>query len=136
MLWKGNLELPNIPKLICIFNRDLIKLGLPESSVGEESTCNAGDAGLIPVSGRSPGEGLGYPLQYSWTSLVAQLVKESACNMGDLALISGLGRSPGEGRGYPLQYSGQENSMGRIVHGIAKTQIRLSDFHFHLIELP
>ena len=75
MLWKGNLELPNIPKLICIFNRDLIKLGLPESSVGEESTCNAGYAGLIPVSGRSPGEGLGYPLQYSWTSLVAQLVK-------------------------------------------------------------
>ena len=41
----------------------------------KESTCNAGDPGLIPGSGRSPGEGIGYPLQYSWASLVAQLVK-------------------------------------------------------------
>ena len=41
----------------------------------KESACNAGDAGLIPGSGRSPGEGIGYPLQYSWASLVAQLVK-------------------------------------------------------------
>ena len=45
------------------------------SSVGKESTCNAGDPGLIPGSGRSPGEGIGSPLQYSWASLVAQLVK-------------------------------------------------------------
>ena len=43
--------------------------------VGKESTCNAGDPGLIPVSGRSTGKGIGYPLQYSWASLVAQLVK-------------------------------------------------------------
>ena len=43
--------------------------------VGKESTCNAGDPGLIPGSGRSPGEGIGYSLQYSWVSLVAQLVK-------------------------------------------------------------
>ena len=49
--------------------------GLPDSSVGKESTCNAGDPGSIPGSGRSPGEGIGYPLQYSWASLVAQLVK-------------------------------------------------------------
>ena len=47
----------------------------PDSSVGKESTCNAGDPGSIPGSGRSTGEWLGYPLQYSWTSLVAQLVK-------------------------------------------------------------
>ena len=47
----------------------------PDSSVGKESTCNAGDPGLIPESGRSAGEGMGYPLQYSWTSLVVQLVK-------------------------------------------------------------
>ena len=49
-----------------------------ESSVGKESAYNAGDpcnAGLIPGSGRSAGEGIGYPLQYSWVSLVAQLVK-------------------------------------------------------------
>ena len=49
--------------------------GFPDSSVGKESTWNAGDPSLIPGSGRSPGEGIGYPLQCSWVSLVAQLVK-------------------------------------------------------------
>ena len=49
--------------------------GFPDSSVGKESTCNAGDPGLIPESRRSSGEGIGYPIQYSWASLVAQLVK-------------------------------------------------------------
>ena len=47
---------------------------LPGSSVGKESACNAGDPSLIPGSGRSAGVGIGYPLQYSWASLVAQLV--------------------------------------------------------------
>ena len=71
-------------------------MGFPGSSVGKESTCNAGDPGSIPGSGRSAGEGMGYPLQYSWASLVAQLVKNlSACNAGDLGLIPELGRSPG-----------------------------------------
>ena len=56
--------------------------------------------------------------------------KESACNAGDLGSIPGLGRSPGEGKGYPLQYSGLENSTDCIVHGVTKTQTRLSDFHF------
>ena len=50
-------------------------MGFPGSSVGKESACNVGDPGLIPGLGRSPGEGVGYPLQYSWASLVAQLVK-------------------------------------------------------------
>ena len=45
------------------------------SSVGKESACNAGDPVSIPRSGRSAGEGIGYPFQYSWASLVAQLVK-------------------------------------------------------------
>ena len=62
-------------------------------------------------------------------SLVAQLV-ESTCNAEGQSLIPGLGRSLGEGKGYPLQYSGLENSMGCIVHGVAKSQTRLSDFHF------
>ena len=47
----------------------------PGSSAGKESACNAGDPDSIPGSGRSPGEGLDYPLQYSWASLVAQMVK-------------------------------------------------------------
>ena len=49
--------------------------GFPGSSVGKESTCNAGDPSSIPGSGRSTGKGIGYPLQYSWASLVAQLIK-------------------------------------------------------------
>ena len=55
--------------------------------------------------------------------------KESACNTWDLGLISGLGRSTGEGNGYPVLYSGLENSMDCIVHGVAKSQTWLSDFH-------
>ena len=51
--------------------------GFPDSSVGEESTCNAGDPGSISGWGRYPGEGIDYPLQYSWASLVAQLVKNT-----------------------------------------------------------
>ena len=56
--------------------------------------------------------------------------KESACNVGDLSSIPGLGRSPGEGKGNPLQYSGLEHSMDCLVHGVAKSRTRLSDFHF------
>ena len=52
-----------------------IPWGVPDSSVGKESACSAGDSGLIPGSGRSSGEGIGYPLQYSRASFVAQLVK-------------------------------------------------------------
>ena len=50
-------------------------MGFPCSSVGKESACNAGDPGSIPRSGRSAGKGIGYPLPYSQTSFVAQLVK-------------------------------------------------------------
>ena len=50
-------------------------MGLPANSTGKEFTYNARDPGLIPGSGKSPGEGIGYSLQYSWASLVAQTVK-------------------------------------------------------------
>ena len=50
-------------------------MGFPDSSIGEETACNAGDPTSVPGLGRSPGEGTGYPLQYSWVSLIAQLVK-------------------------------------------------------------
>ena len=49
--------------------------GFLDNSVGKEFACNTGDPGLIPGLGRSSGEGIGYPLQYSWASLVAQQVK-------------------------------------------------------------
>ena len=104
-----------------IFHGARRNLGFPDSSVGKESTCNVGDLGLIPGLGRSPGEGKGYPLQYSglensidsivWgckeSDMTEQLSimgfscvsagKEPTCNVGDLGLMPGLGRSPGQG---------------------------------------
>ena len=67
------------------------------------------------------------------TSLVAQMVKASGYNVGDLGSIPGLGRSPGEGNGNPLWYSCLENPMDggawwAAVHGVAKSQTRLSNF--------
>ena len=59
----------------------------------------------IPGSGRSAGEGIGYPLQYSWASFMAYLVKNLPAMKDDPGLIPGLGRSPGEGIDYPLQFS-------------------------------
>ena len=72
----------NTSKMSLFFRVNLLSriipiLGFPDSSVGKEFTCNARDAGSIPGSGRSAGEGIGYPLQYSSASLVAQLVKNS-----------------------------------------------------------
>ena len=115
----------------------LIALGFPDSSVGKESACKAGDSGSIPGLGRSPGEGIDYPLQYSWASLVSQLAgKVSTCNAGDLGSIPRLGISPGEGNSYPLQYSGLENSMDCIVHGVTKSWTWLGDFHFSSLCYP
>ena len=84
------------------------------SSAGKDFACNAGDPGSIPGWGRSAGAGIGYPLQYSGASLVAQLVKNlSACNAGDLGSIPGSGRWPRGGNGHSLQYSCLENFMER-----------------------
>ena len=58
-----------------LWQSDLTNLGFPDSSVGKESACNAGDPSSIPGLGRSTGKGIGYPFQYSWASFVAQLVK-------------------------------------------------------------
>ena len=85
---------------------------------------------MIPRPGRSAGEGIGYPLQYSMISLVAQLVKESACNEGDLGSIPGLGRSPGERERLLIPVFGLENSMDCVVFGVTKGQTQLSGFHY------
>ena len=84
--------------------------------------------GSIPGLGRSPGEGTGYPLQYSWASLVAQLVKNPPAiwetwvqSLGWEDLLE-KGTSAGEGNGYPLQYSGLENSIDCIVPTVARSR--------------
>ena len=99
---------------------------VPHSSASKESACNAADPGSISGSGRSPGEGIGYPLQDSWASLEAQVVKISTCNVGDLGLIPGLGRSPGEGKGCPLQDSGLESLYSLWGHKESNTTERSS----------
>ena len=96
-------------------------VGFPDSSVGKESTCNTGDTGSIPGSGGSAGEGIGYPFQYSWASIVVQLVK-------NLPALWETWLDPWIGK---IQYSGLGNSMDCIVHGVTKSRTRPSDFHSH-----
>ena len=108
--------------------------GFHYSSVGKESTCNAGDPGLIPGLERSAGEGIGYPLQYSWVSLVAQMIKNLPVMWE--SWIQSLGwEDPLEKGKAPLQYCSLENSMDCIclVHGVTKSRTRLSNFHFHIV---
>ena len=89
-----------------------------DSSVGKESTCNAGDSHSTPGLGRFAGVRDRLPTPVFLAFPCGSAGKESACNAGDLGLTPRLGRSPGEGKGYPLQYSGLENSMGsqRVRH--------------------
>ena len=102
-----------------------LSLSFPGSSVSKESACNIGDPSLIPGLRRdrlSTPVFLGFPC--------GSAGKEFTYNEGDLGSIPGLGRSPGEGNGSPPQYSGLENSVDCIVHGAAKSCIRLGDLHF------
>ena len=96
---------------------------------GKESSCNAGDPGFDSWVGkiRCRRDRLPIPVFLGFPGGSAG--KESSCNAGDLGSIPGVGRSPGEGKGCPLQYSGLENSVDCIVHGVAKSQTHLSDFH-------
>ena len=111
-------------------------LDFPSGSDSKVSTYNAGS---MPGSGRSPGEGNGNPLQYSCLENLMDLdlpcssdSKDSAYNAGDLCLIPGSGRSSGEGNGNPLQYSCLENPMDRgawqaTVHGVPRSWTWLSN---------
>ena len=106
--------------------------GFFDSSVGKESTCSAGDLGSIPALGRSAGEGIGYPVQYSWASLVAQQVKNLPAMWE--TWVQSLGWED------PLEKGKATHSSTLalripwtvcIVHGVTTSQTRLSDFHFH-----
>ena len=105
--------------------------GFPDSSVGKESTCNAGDPGQISGSGRSIVEGIDYPLQYSWASLVTQLVKNPPALWETWVQSLGWEDPLEKGKATHFQYSGLENSKDCIVQGVAKCRTQLSDFHLH-----
>ena len=82
----------------------------PGSSAGKVSTCNTGDPGLIPGLGTSAGEGIGYWLQYSWASLVAQTIKNPPAMWETWVWSLGWEVPLEKGTGYPIQYSSLENS--------------------------
>ena len=103
-------------------------IGFPDSSFGKESTCNAGDPCLIAGSGRSAGEGIRHPLQYSWASLVAQLIKNPPAMWE--TWVRSLGREdPLEKGKVPTPVFWPEE-----FHGL-KSQTRLSDFPLHFLFL-
>ena len=123
-LKNGRLYLPILNWDVCflIIYRNFI---VPDSSVGKESVCNARDPGLISGSGRYAGEGLGYPLQYSWASLVAQLEKNLPA-MQKTWVKSLVWEDPLE-KGTATHSS---IVAWRTVHGVTKSQTQLSDFRF------
>ena len=94
-------------------------LGFSHSPVGKESACNAGDPSLIPGSGRSPGEGIGYTLQFSWASLVAQLVKNLP-QCGRPGFDPWVGKIPWRKERLPTPVFCLENSMDCIVHRLQR----------------
>ena len=107
-------------------------MGLPHSSVGKESACSAGDPSSIPGLGRSAGEGIGYPLQYSWASLVAQLVKNPPAVRETWVRFLGWEDPLEKGKAtHSSTLAWKIQSMDCIVHGVAEsdTTERLS-LHF------
>ena len=103
--------------------------GFPDNSVGKESTCNAGDPGSIPGSGRSTGEVIGYPLQYSWASLVAQLVKNLPA-MQETWVDPWTRKIPWrrESLPTPVFWPGEFHEL--YSPWVTKRQTQLSNFHF------
>ena len=110
------------------------KRGFPDSSVGKEPTCSAGDPSSIPGLGRSAGEGIGYPLQYSWASLVAQWVKNPPAMWATWVRSLGWEDPLEKGKATCSSILAWRITWTVcIVHGIAKSQTQLSDFHFTLL---
>ena len=115
----------------------LYLVSFSDSSVGKESTCNAGDPSSIPGSGRSAGEGIGYLLQYSWAFLALQLIKN----------LSAMWETWVQSLGWEDSLEKGKATHSRIlawripwttVHGVTKSWTRLSNFHFtslHLVVL-
>ena len=103
--------------------------GFPGSSTGKESACNAGDPGSIPRSGNSPGEGIGYPLQYFWVSLVSQMVKNPPAMWETWVQSLGWEDPLEEGMATHSSILAWRIPIDRCAgaHGVAKSQTRLND---------
>ena len=106
-------------------------MGFPDSSAGKESTFNAGDAGSIPRLGRCLGEGIGYPLQYSWVSLMAQTVKNPLAFQETWVQSLGWGDPLEEGMATHSSILAWRIHMDRgawraTVHGVTKSWTQLS----------
>ena len=113
-------------------------MGFPGSSAGKESTCNTGDPGSIPGSGSSPGEGIGYPLQYSWASLVTQMVNNLPAMWETWVRPLSWEDPLKKGMATHSSILAWRISMDRgarwaTVHGVAKSQTRLRDLAKHSI---
>ena len=109
-----------LPEWLLCLNMDF-----PGGSAGKESTCNVGDPGSIPGSGRYPGERIGYPLQYSWASLVAQSVKNLPAMRE-----TWNGRNSWRKAWQPIPvFLPGESPRLAAVHGVAKSQTWLSTQH-------
>ena len=103
-------------------------MGFPGSSAGKESTCNAGDPSSIPGLGRSAGEGIGYPLQCSWASLVAQLVKNLPVMRETWVRSLGWEDSLEEGLAtHSSILAWRIPWTDAMVHEVTKSRTRLSD---------
>ena len=107
-------------------------MGFPGGSAGKEFTCNAGDPGSIPGSGRSSREGIGYPLQYSWPSLVAQAVKNLPAMQETWVRSLGWEDLLEEGMAPHSSILAwtipvDRGSWWAAVYGVAKSQTQLSD---------
>ena len=116
--------------IICNVKKGFSDCSFLDSSIGKECACNAGDPGSIPWQGRSAGEGKGYPLQYSWTSLVAHLVKDPPAMRK--TWVPSVGWEGGLEKGKATHSSILAwRSPRTTVHGVAKSGMGLIDFHFH-----
>ena len=100
--------------------------GFPDGLAGKESACNARDPSSIPGSGRFTEEELGYPLQYSWASLVAQLIRNLP------AFDPWVGKIPWRKERLPtLVFWPGDLFHGLYIPRVAKSRTQLRDFHFH-----
>ena len=109
----------------------LIGSSFPDSSVGKESACNVEDLGLIPGLGRSPGKGKVFPLQYSWVSLVTQLVKNPPAMWETWVRSLGWEDPLKKGKATHSSILAWRIPWTIQLQRVAKSQTGLSDFRFH-----